>query len=529
MYKLFICKTFVETCYKQSLFYSTKCNIREILTTQLGLDHNTMENILRDKNYNFDTLSEQNITKNCKILKDLAVEMQNTNFLIDCLKLEPRILTNRILLLEEIGVTTVSLDHIYGFSSSMRKTLKSFKQRYNMPPETDIVKNMLNSVGKSPLSSNALKLQGRAKTADYYILTMTYYKTFYLKVYNKPLLSSAVFKYQSFRQLTGLVDILKTKFQIDKDFLDRHPFLLTLHLDDVNHFLNEFEDIKIHGASMVDLVKKFPRLLQYDISNIKALRALFEELNVQEHAVYSNLQILGMEKDSFVKRYKTIANHPELSVWLNYSKIFHLIIAYKSTKEKIDILESTNRMNSVSFYAIYSSRKIFYRSIEPLTHPRVARKKYLQFLLNEAFGKDAMQCVSSITRHPHWKNIPFSVMYKMIIYLKENYTLEDILPNIHLILYPLSTVKKMIETVDKEYSLRNKLDYTNSQRLALCLYMLEKSYHFSGDAVWKTLYPEESSNKTNLENLETNLENSEECSYNVNTIDKGFNPYMKKL
>nr|XP_033341567.1 transcription termination factor 5, mitochondrial isoform X2 [Megalopta genalis] len=470
MYKLFICKTFVETCYKQSLFYSTKCNIREILTTQLGLDHNTMENILRDKNYNFDTLSEQNITKNCKILKDLAVEMQNTNFLIDCLKLEPRILTNRILLLEEIGVTTVSLDHIYGFSSSMRKTLKSFKQRYNMPPETDIVKNMLNSVGKSPLSSNALKLQGRAKTADYYILTMTYYKTFYLKVYNKPLLSSAVFKYQSFRQLTGLVDILKTKFQIDKDFLDRHPFLLTLHLDDVNHFLNEFEDIKIHGASMVDLVKKFPRLLQYDISNIKALRALFEELNVQEHAVYSNLQILGMEKDSFVKR-----------------------------------------------------------SIEPLTHPRVARKKYLQFLLNEAFGKDAMQCVSSITRHPHWKNIPFSVMYKMIIYLKENYTLEDILPNIHLILYPLSTVKKMIETVDKEYSLRNKLDYTNSQRLALCLYMLEKSYHFSGDAVWKTLYPEESSNKTNLENLETNLENSEECSYNVNTIDKGFNPYMKKL
>ncbi|XP_033341567.2 mitochondrial transcription termination factor 5 isoform X2 [Megalopta genalis] len=470
MYKLFICKTFVETCYKQSLFYSTKCNIREILTTQLGLDHNTMENILRDKNYNYDTLSEQNITKNCKTLKDLAVEMQNTNFLIDCLRLEPRILTNRILLLEEIGVKTVSLDRIYGFPSSMRKTLKSFKQRYKMPPETDIVKNMLNSVGKSPLSSNALKLQGRAKTADYYILTMTYYKTFYLKVYNKPLLSNAVFKYQSFRQLTGLVDILKTKFQIDKDFLDRHPFLLTLHLDDVNHFLNEFEDIKIHGASMVDLVKKFPRLLQYDVSNIKALRALFEEFNVQEHAVYSNLQILGMGKDSFVKR-----------------------------------------------------------SLEPLTHPRVARKKYLQSLLNEAFGKDAMQCVSSITRHPHWKNIPFSAMYKMIIYLKENYTLEDILPNIHLILYPLSTVKKMIETVDKEYSLRNKPDYTNSQRLALCLYMLEKSYHFSGDAVWKILYPEESSNKTNPENLETNLENSEECSCNVNTIDKGFNPYMKKL
>lgn len=47
-----------------------------------------------------------------------------------------------------------------------------------------------------------------------------------------------------------------------------------------------------------------------------------------------------------------------------------------------------------------------------------------------------------------------------------------------------SKVKKILADLKQQYSQNTKYSFTNSQYLALCLYMLEKDNHFTGDGVW---------------------------------------------
>ncbi|XP_076651705.1 mitochondrial transcription termination factor 5 [Halictus rubicundus] len=534
MNKLFVRKAFIQTCFNRSSFYSTKPDIHEIIATQLELDHDTVKTVFQRKIDVNSQLSENQITQNCRTLKKLIVDMQNTRSLMECLRLEPKILTNRILLLEEMGVKTVTLDHIFQFPSSMRKKVNAFKKRHKIPEEQDIVKNMFRSIGISELP-NMRKLSGGAHTADYYLHSMTYYKTCYLKLYHKPLLRSHLFKYQSFRQLAELINIFETILRVDKKFLNRYYFVLDLNPDDIIYLLNEFKDIKIGGLDITEVVRRYPRILQCDIPNTKELLCLFNQYKVQNNTLHSNLPILRMKKTTFVERYKTVSTHPEFGVWLRHSRMLYLLIAHKLTMDRVDMLRFMNRLDMASFHAIYCSRNLFQRVHTPSRHPRVARKKYLNYLFTEHFKTDGQELVNYITRHPYWKNIPFSAIYKVLIYLKKSYSQEDIISNLHLTLYPLDVVSKMLETVNEQYS--SEKGYTDRQRLALCLYMLERAYHFSGDAVWKIMHTEddldlklsdfENSDEIELENLdEIYPEDSENCSDSVNAIDKQFAAYL---
>jgi len=45
-------------------------------------------------------------------------------------------------------------------------------------------------------------------------------------------------------------------------------------------------------------------------------------------------------------------------------------------------------------------------------------------------------------------------------------------------------VKKILADLKQHYSQNTKYSFTNGQYLALCLYMLEKDTHFTGDGIW---------------------------------------------
>lgn len=416
----------------------------------------------------------------------------------------------------------------------MRKKVTAFKKRHKIPIDQDIVKNMFNSIGITELP-NLRKLTGGAHTADYYLQSMIYYKTCHLKLYHEPLLRSHLFKYQSFRQLTELINIFETRLKVDKKFLNRYYFVLDFDPADIINFLNEFKDVKIAGLEITEVVRRYPRILKCDIPNTKELLELLDKYNVQDNTVHSNLSILRMKKSTFMERYKIISTHPEFELWLKHSRMLYVLIAYKLIMDRVDVLRLMNRLGMASFHAIYCSRNRFHRVHTPSRYPRVARKKYLKHLFEENFSGNGQKLVDYLTRHPHWKSIPFSAIYKMMVYLKKNYSEEDIFSNLHLILYPLHAVSRMLEIVNEQYT--PEKGFNDRQRLALCLYMLEKSYHFSGDAVWKIMHATddlafkwndlENSEEVDLENLdETYPEHSENCTDSVNAIDKQYVPCL---
>lgn len=159
------------------------------------------------------------------------------------------IVNNRILLLEEMGVKKVSLTHIYRyvyfllrktrleiysvvnailnigsilrfrFPSSMRGSVRKFKNDHDIPNEQNIIENMFNSVGVTGSLPDIKRFRGHIKTGDCYMASMTYYKTCHLKLYYKPLLEILSSRYQSFRQLTKLLHILENDIHLSKEFV----------------------------------------------------------------------------------------------------------------------------------------------------------------------------------------------------------------------------------------------------------------------------------------------------------------------
>lgn len=47
-----------------------------------------------------------------------------------------------------------------------------------------------------------------------------------------------------------------------------------------------------------------------------------------------------------------------------------------------------------------------------------------------------------------------------------------------------SVVEELLADLREKYSQSTEYSFTNSQYLALCLYMLEKDTHFTGDGIW---------------------------------------------
>ncbi|CAG2053744.1 unnamed protein product, partial [Timema podura] len=99
---------------------------------------------------------------------------------------------------------------------------------------------------------------------------------------------------------------------------------------------------------------------------------------------------------------------------------------------------------------------------------------YLSMML----GLPEIEIRQGFHRHPYWCHIPLHSVKDTLHYLLElGYTREQVWSNVHLLVYPrLQTVSGGLVVLESELSA--------SQRLAMCLYFIEKEFHFTGDGVW---------------------------------------------
>jgi len=79
-------------------------------------------------------------------------------------------------------------------------------------------------------------------------------------------------------------------------------------------------------------------------------------------------------------------------------------------------------------------------------------------------------------------------------------------------------VRKVLADLKRQYSQSTEYSFTNSQYLALCLYMLEKDNHFTGDGIWSN---EQNAKQQSLEKRNT-VEISDNSSSTVEDINDNF-------
>ncbi|XP_029045784.1 uncharacterized protein LOC114877403 isoform X2 [Osmia bicornis bicornis] len=464
MFKLLSPRKFIQMCLRnQFSLLSTQANDDNVLITHLNIDRDAVKRINQSNKNNISKIPKEKLIENCVIIKELDVNLTEIQYLESCLVLHPTIIKSRILLLKEMGVKDLGLHHIHRFPSSMRRSVKQFKKIHSISPKENIMQNIINNIGLTIDESSLNKFDHSMKTSNFYALCMAYYKTFYLQLYNKAFYENKRQKYQSFQELGELLNIFQTKYHFDHKFLSKYPYLLSQDKNNIEQFLTEFKDTNIvNNKSIIEIAKEHPRILCYPTAKVKELLILCKKLDIPVQSIISYICTLRLEKGVFLDRYV-----------------------------RGDLCHMANR-------------------------------KFLLYILCKELGKDKVSLINRVAKHKHWKNVSLLVIVKTIEYLKRHYSLEDICKNIHIVLYPESTISEATNIIDEEFTPEKGYHFTSSQRLALCLYIIERKYHFNGDAVWQGIDTQvsvfENLEKDEYEIFIENLSTNDKALHDLNGI-----------
>lgn len=484
----------ITMCRGQSvLFFSTEGDIHNILVTHLKIDQKAIEKLSKLKADSIITkIPKKQIVQNCTIMQNMKVNLVDVEYLAHCLMIQPMVMRNRISILKEMGVESVGLQEIFRFPGYMRKSITKFIQSHNIPTNKNLYfKTVFSNIGLriDEISVDVKMFNPKMKTGHYFATCMLYYKMHHLKLSDHSFYKNERMKYLSFAELSRLLKILKYKCELDDTFLKQNPYLLHLDPDNVEEFLSEFQDVRVCGKNVIELIRRHPRILFSKPKKVLELLQLYKILGVPEHTIFSYIQVLSMDKGTFLERYMQIANQFELALWLKHSRMLNMIYYYKLVSNRVNYLKPLSYINNANINTYLAEKKFFLKFVQGEVQYTAVRR-YLSYVLKKELGEDKVYLIHSIERHPYWKHIPLMHVDQMLRFLKNNFTVEDICLNIHIILYPRSKVIEVLNSVYEDYSPQKGYNFTPTQYLAVCLYKLEKKYHFTGDAVWQTVHNE---------------------------------------
>ncbi|CAL7937766.1 unnamed protein product [Xylocopa violacea] len=329
MFRQSLVTKFVTTCLGKSVsFFSTKGKIHDILTTHLKADDKVMNKINEIDGEIINKIPRKQIIRNCTTIKNLDVSLEKIKYLPRCLMLEPMVMRNRILILQEMGVKHIGLHHIFRFPASMRKSITKFKESH------DISSKKRMKYRKSG-SKKVIFVNNNTRIGDYYKI-----------------------------DISKLLHILKTGFQFDMKFLKKNPYLMNLDVDNVEEFLIKFKYVNINGKCIIEIIRKYPRILFQDSDKIEEFLQLYKILGLSDESIASYINVLFMNKGTFVERYTNITKRHELAVWLNHPRILSIIYNYKTVLNRVDSLRSLNHLNTANINTYLSHKKDFLRQLK---------------------------------------------------------------------------------------------------------------------------------------------------------------------
>ncbi|XP_032685871.1 transcription termination factor 5, mitochondrial isoform X2 [Odontomachus brunneus] len=472
-------RMFRRATQKEDLFQKT-------LITNLGLNSDEAKQIVSmNKTTSY---AVHRFVNNCLVCRKHKVEVRPLEHFQYCLGLLPYTLEHRINVLKDIGVQEVSVTQINKLLSYLNKSVLKFKKLTNIPLDQDIRKNISSRLCGSPTNMYELDLSNnRMKTRDYYNKCLLSCKT---QIFNLPNLDDTVLlkndiKHKSISMIAETLKVLRLDLDYDDKYITSNPKIILAPAENVRLLLNIFKDTGLVGLSIEKVLREHPYLLFEDANNMKQLTESFKRYNIPDKYAHRSMKIFTLSNEVFVKRIRMIMKHPDLHLWYKYPRILQIVFHKNMVMDRVKYLHYMNRIKWAHTQTVLMQENQLDRFVHYGTSTLMSSKP-LQYLLNTKLKIQLTNVglIKKLMKHPHWKTANFNDIKKMLDYLIENFTIDEIYQNIHIILYSRSAVEEMLTELRQKYSQSTEYSFTNSQYLALCLYMLEKDTHFTGDGIW---------------------------------------------
>ncbi|KAL6254378.1 hypothetical protein P5V15_014425 [Pogonomyrmex californicus] len=489
-----------------------KNEYRKILMKNLGLTSNDANEFLEVQKKVLD-IPHHRIIKNCLICQKYNIDVKSMEGLYFCIKMLDCTLEHRINVLKDIGVPVIKTSLIQNMLLHFRKKVSEFKKETNIPAEQDIIKNIF--CHGVPDDISQLKLNDGLTVHQYYQACLFYCKP---RMFNLPYLDDKALlntrlRLTSISMIEETLKVLRLDLGYCEKMIKKNPSVIIASADNIRSLLNSFTDIL--GIPIITFLREYPNMLFEDATNIKLLLASFKQHKIPDEYVKNCTKIFHLGNDIFQERIEIIKRHPELNIWYKHPRILRIISRLKLTRCRMGYIDHMDSFKWARPQSYLCSKKDIEKSLQTGI---VSSKFALKYILLKELGVNE---VDLLTRHQHWKTIAFIDIVQMLQYLQKYFTIDEIRPNIHIILYKQSTVEKVLAELKQQYSQSTEYSFSNSQYLALCLYMLEKDNNFTGDGIWNN---KQNENQQTLEKLNT----IERLDDDINTMEDSNNNLSTK-
>ncbi|XP_077261094.1 mitochondrial transcription termination factor 5 [Temnothorax americanus] len=483
-------------------YISKRNEFRKILMTNLGLTSTEVDTFLDMKKSTIDIPCHR-VLKNCQIFQKYHVNVESLEKLHYCLKLLDYKLEHRINVLKDVGVPVINTHLLNKTVYHLNTKVSKFKEKTDIPVKQNIAANIFG--GEIPKDISQLELSEELTLRQYYQKCLLYCKT---RVFNLPYLDDKILlhsymKIKSISMIAETLKVLRLDLHYDNEMIRKNPSVIVASADNIRSLLNSFTNIV--EIPVVTFLRKYPYILLQDVDNIKRLLMLFQQYEIPDKYIKNYMKVFMISNEAFHKRIEILKRHPDLNMWYMHPRMLQLICQIEKTKHRVEYINIMDSLKWAHPQSFLSTAAAVDKSIQAGI---VSAKHNLRHVLIKELGVDE---VDLLMRHQHWKTATFVDIVQMLKYLKKHFTINEIRPNIHIVLYKQSRVKKVLADLKRQYSQSTEYSFTNSQYLALCLYMLEKNNHFTGDGVW--------SNEQNAKQQSLEKQNSvKKSDSNVNIV-----------
>uniref|UniRef100_A0AAG5CVM5 Transcription termination factor 5, mitochondrial n=1 Tax=Anopheles atroparvus TaxID=41427 RepID=A0AAG5CVM5_ANOAO len=292
-------------------------------------------------------------------------------------------------------------------------------------------------------------------------------------------------KHKSFGHTQRVIDILQYDYQFSRDKLIANLYLL--HSDPENLLRFPQEVPTIGGVPLREVASKHPKIMMVNYESVVRVMKILQDLNIPEGELLKCMTVLTLSPQTVAYRLERLKNVKEFEVLTKHPRVLKLIQYQTKATIRLEYLQQL-KVRCASLDVLSSHSQNFERYVREGCDRTKGRDTahFLKYL----FGDRGDQALQKIRRHPNWFHVPIAQMQDTFeALLKLKYTREDILDNVHILLYPLSRIEEKLCALINDVRVQEELGVeiyraSKMQLLALALYLIELDFHFTGDGVW---------------------------------------------
>ncbi|KAI4484066.1 hypothetical protein M0804_007522 [Polistes exclamans] len=476
--------------------------LRNVLLTNLHVEPREIDQLFNLYSERLLKISEKRIIRNCQICNEHNVELKTARNIFTCFVMYSHLLKHRIFVLQELGVPKIDINLVWRLAHYMRRPASEFKTITKIPEEQHIINNIINHIDGN--LSNVLpieKLNESVSTKEHYKACFSYYAQHKLGAKNDEPLKYKGFMFKSIRIMTKLIDFYRDKFGFDLEYIRNHLHILDVCPDYAQYVMDNLKDYKISDYNFQEVVKKWYKILHYDPENTKKVLLTLKKYELDGKPLRYCIKILKVDNDYLIDKLNELSTTPDIRVWFKSQRILFFIVHKNTINKRIELLRKRGYIKSANSHLITSDNSFFKKFLQDEVSCSV-KGTYIVYILCKELGSDKEDLINILKKHPYWNKVSFVDIDDTLRNIKEYYSIEDICRNIHIILYPWATIKKTLQTINESDTFCK--EYTLSQQLALCLYLMEKNNHFTGDAIWNIEDNNELTSNKEMESLDNN-------------------------